>query len=416
MLDELPLCRRLSRKQLLIRLLLPIIRGNCNSHFLLLLHFFDFFFLDFLLFINWLFNFLKLIIKVLFGGDALIDDFFRFFHNIFFFLLYCLSTAFVIVVAVLLDFRYFTVNSPAVYVLFFFMWGHVLVALSFFMSTFFSRTRAASIVCYMLVFVTGMIAGQLQRRFLEQEDAEGINRAFQIIPAFTLYRGLFELSSYTAGNGNGLSWDNFDGATNMQASMIAMVPLWIVMLVLSVYLGNVLPTAAGAPRHWLYFLPESWRGQGGAETRARSRKAISDLMAGEPRDVRREREKAERWARSDGAEQYCLSAAVDNADADARHERGGRPLLRVYNARKEYGDLVANAGLSISLHKGRCFGLLGPNGAGKSTLISMMSGLTKPTFGDVFVGSHSLVLIILIMAHYSSFLCYAILSPIILTC
>jgi len=31
-----------------------------------------------------------------------------------------------------------------------------------------------------------------------------------------------------------------------------------------------------------------------------------------------------------------------------------------------------------------CFGLLGPNGAGKSTLLNMLTGLTAPTFGNIY--------------------------------
>lgn len=41
--------------------------------------------------------------------------------------------------------------------------------------------------------------------------------------------------------------------------------------------------------------------------------------------------------------------------------------------------------VSFQVEAGKIFGLLGPNGAGKTTLIKMMSGLLKPTSGEIQV-------------------------------
>jgi ABC-2 type transport system ATP-binding protein len=60
-------------------------------------------------------------------------------------------------------------------------------------------------------------------------------------------------------------------------------------------------------------------------------------------------------------------------------------MLDVQNLRKQYGDLVAVAGVSFSARPGTIFGLLGPNGAGKSTTIGCISGLLAPTSGRVLV-------------------------------
>ncbi|MDB2680155.1 ATP-binding cassette domain-containing protein, partial [Methylophilaceae bacterium] len=40
------------------------------------------------------------------------------------------------------------------------------------------------------------------------------------------------------------------------------------------------------------------------------------------------------------------------------------------NVRKNYKQLKAVDGISLSIEQGEFFGLLGPNGAGKSTLIN----------------------------------------------
>ena len=45
----------------------------------------------------------------------------------------------------------------------------------------------------------------------------------------------------------------------------------------------------------------------------------------------------------------------------------------------------------VSLMIPRCcvYGLLGPNGAGKSTLLKMMTGILRPTNGQIFFDGHS---------------------------
>lgn len=57
--------------------------------------------------------------------------------------------------------------------------------------------------------------------------------------------------------------------------------------------------------------------------------------------------------------------------------------LNITNLRKSYGDLQAIDGLDLEVQEGAFFGLLGPNGAGKTTTIGTISGLVRPTAGNV---------------------------------
>ena len=47
------------------------------------------------------------------------------------------------------------------------------------------------------------------------------------------------------------------------------------------------------------------------------------------------------------------------------------PAIRCSSLGKRYGDVVAVAGLDLTVETGECFGLLGPNGAGKTTTIEI---------------------------------------------
>jgi len=50
---------------------------------------------------------------------------------------------------------------------------------------------------------------------------------------------------------------------------------------------------------------------------------------------------------------------------------------------KFYGKQKVNHNINITVEKNKIYGLLGPNGAGKSTLLKVISGLIKPTSGEV---------------------------------
>ena len=57
---------------------------------------------------------------------------------------------------------------------------------------------------------------------------------------------------------------------------------------------------------------------------------------------------------------------------------------------KQYKTITAVDRLSLEIRQGELFSLLGVNGAGKTTTIKMLTGLTKPTKGDAFVGGYSI--------------------------
>ncbi len=59
-------------------------------------------------------------------------------------------------------------------------------------------------------------------------------------------------------------------------------------------------------------------------------------------------------------------------------------LLAVKEIVKHFNGVKALKGISFSLKEGEILGIIGPNGAGKTTLINIISGIYKPTSGEVF--------------------------------
>ena len=65
-------------------------------------------------------------------------------------------------------------------------------------------------------------------------------------------------------------------------------------------------------------------------------------------------------------------------------------VLEVNGLTKKFKERVAVDNVSFEIIEGEIFGLIGPNGAGKTTIIRMITGLAKPTSGEVFIDGISL--------------------------
>ncbi len=60
-----------------------------------------------------------------------------------------------------------------------------------------------------------------------------------------------------------------------------------------------------------------------------------------------------------------------------------QPIIEMHNIEKHFGAVIALSGVSLDVLPGECHCLLGDNGAGKSTFIKTMSGVHKPTSGEI---------------------------------
>ena len=71
---------------------------------------------------------------------------------------------------------------------------------------------------------------------------------------------------------------------------------------------------------------------------------------------------------------------------------GGRPaVLSLERLTRRFGDVVAVDDVSIEIEDGEFFTIVGPSGSGKSTLLRILSGLDRPTAGDLRLRGRSIV-------------------------
>ncbi len=91
----------------------------------------------------------------------------------------------------------------------------------------------------------------------------------------------------------------------------------------------------------------------------------------EPSDVRATKE--------DGVLAESARAARPEARDAARDA-----ILRTDKATIRFGGLVAVNSLEMAVRPGEIYGLIGPNGAGKTTVFNLLTGVYKPTSGEIY--------------------------------
>ena len=67
-----------------------------------------------------------------------------------------------------------------------------------------------------------------------------------------------------------------------------------------------------------------------------------------------------------------------------------RPILSVSGVTKQFGGLVAVNAMSFDVSNHEMVGVIGPNGSGKTTMMNMISGVFKPTEGQISLKGRSL--------------------------
>jgi heme exporter protein A len=64
--------------------------------------------------------------------------------------------------------------------------------------------------------------------------------------------------------------------------------------------------------------------------------------------------------------------------------------IAVKNLVKAFGVFYALRNISLQVAAGECLAIFGPNGAGKTTFLRILSGISRPTSGEIFIQGQSL--------------------------
>lgn len=59
------------------------------------------------------------------------------------------------------------------------------------------------------------------------------------------------------------------------------------------------------------------------------------------------------------------------------------PILKIRGLSKTFGALMAIHRIDLDVSKGEVLGIIGPNGAGKTTFFNLLTGVLKPTSGEI---------------------------------
>ncbi|XP_057868703.2 ABC transporter A family member 7 [Cryptomeria japonica] len=274
--------------------------------------------------------------------------------------------------------KFFQLNDYSIQLVFYFIYINLQIALGFLAATAFSNVKTATVVGYQYVFGFGLLGAFVFQFFMEDTSFPKIwVLVMELLPGFSLYRGLYELADYSLTGVNqgtdGMRWKNLNDHDNgMKEVLIIMFIEWLIILPLAYYLDQVVSLGSGVRRHPLFFL-DSIRKTYRPSFRRPSLKAQSSkskvTVEMEKADVAQEREVVEQLLQSSTQSHPIICDS----------------LKKVYPRQGGNAEKYAVHGLSLAVPRGECFGMLGPNGAGKTTSINMMIGLSAPTSGTAYI-------------------------------
>nr|XP_018684862.1 PREDICTED: ABC transporter A family member 7-like [Musa acuminata subsp. malaccensis] len=313
-------------------------------------------------------------LRIMMKMHGLKDGPYWFISYIYFFSLSSVYMICFVIFGSIIGLKFFRLNDYSIQVVFYFIYINLQIALAFLIAPFFSAVKTATVFGYNYVFGSGLLGEFLLRFFIEDTSfPRGWILVMELVPGFSLYRGLFEFSQYSFSGDSmgtsGMKWGDLDDSQNgMKAVLIIMFVEWLVLLVVAFYLDQLI---GGGIRKDPFFFLRYFQKKSSVSQRKPSfqRQGSKVFVEMERPDVSQEREVVE---------QLLLESSFSHAVISDN-------LKKVYPGRDGNPDKLAVRGLSLALPNGECFGMLGPNGAGKTTFINMMIGLITPTSGTAYV-------------------------------
>ncbi len=83
-------------------------------------------------------------------------------------------------------------------------------------------------------------------------------------------------------------------------------------------------------------------------------------------------------------EDSIITEVARSLRRDTQRSFDGEIPLQTIKCTIQFGGLVAVNALDMSVQRGQIYGLIGPNGAGKTTVFNLLTGVYKPTSGEIY--------------------------------
>jgi ABC-type Na+ transport system ATPase subunit NatA len=295
-------------------------------------------------------------------------------HYITFYVLYLISTIIFVASGFYSRIQFFTLTSPWVLFILFFIWGHVQIALAFFFASLFNRSRIALVIVFLIVLCGVIISLSLASLYRASQVAAPL----LLWPPFAFYRALSLISRASFSRAlKPYSLADLQPGNEVLNCIFFMCGGILVYGALSIYLNAVLPSEFGVRKPWHFPLTDPYKSF-----------------------QKSQRKKSNNGVDPKSESELAASIQIDESelkfeDADVKSERsrvlaGDFPasspvvmshMRKIYKGRSGLGPKLAVKDVTFHAESGTIFGLLGPNGAGKTTLISILTGLYESSSG-----------------------------------
>ncbi|CAG8495571.1 10808_t:CDS:2 [Ambispora gerdemannii] len=296
-------------------------------------------------------------------------------HYIHFYSLHIVTTTVFIVTGVLFKMEFFTLTDPGVYILLFFFWGHIQIALALFLTVFFSKSRTALVITFMLVLCGVIISLSTTQIFLD-DKAPGY---YFLWPPFAFYRALTLINQHSISKSKlPYRMSDLTGSDEVLSAIIAMIVEFVFFMGLTFYLNQIIPSEYGVAKKWNFIFTEPLKAFRNKRKGNTFKDAPATLEAGIPDVDPEETQFEDQDVKAERARVLDNRYPVDSPLVMKR-------MRKAYNSGK-----LAVKDVTFAVEKSLIFGLLGPNGAGKTTLISILTGLYPPTSGSASLNKYNI--------------------------
>ncbi|KAJ3321699.1 hypothetical protein HDV06_003992 [Boothiomyces sp. JEL0866] len=287
-------------------------------------------------------------------------------HYIIMLILYCISGLIFYGTGLYFKLTLFTLTDTLLLLLALFVWGNCQIALAFFFSALFRKSRDALVYVFLIVLCSVVIALFLDNIYF----GEPYPSVMYLWPPFAFYHTLsiMNFASFLQSE-IPYKFNDLFGNNDVSLAIKYLAVEVFVYFGVAMYIEAILPSEYGISKPWYFPIEILWKQY------SNTRNAFVTLDSSSPVEV-------------NNLEDIDVTAEKDRI-LNGRFDQSEH-LLVMKNMRKVYkdrgdGQKIAVNNVTFAVEKGVVFGLLGPNGAGKTTLINILTGLYESTEGTASI-------------------------------